>query len=141
MSSLRRLLFPAIAIGLAAALLIPSAADAGRPGRNCDRQPNDRMCQMFEKRREAMDRQRGITPACRAAANRYSLGLQTQSRAKSAQKSWKSALKKAKSDKAKKKAKKGLKKAKRQYKKASASLPGLKAGYDSACAGARVKPF
>ena len=50
-------------------------------------------------------------------------------------------MKKAKSDKAKKKAKKGLKKARQQYKKLSASLPGLKASYDSACAGARVKPF
>ena len=55
--------------------------------------------------------------------------------------SLKAAVKNAKTKKAKKKLKKQLKKMKKRYKSSTAKALKLKAAYDTACAGARVKPF
>ena len=138
MPSLKRLLLPLTVTALAAGLALPSAASAQRI---CKVQPNHPICQQVEKRQEMRDRQNGVTPACRAAADKYSAQNRRASILKAGFPAWKKAIKNAKSDKAKKKAKKGYKKAKKQHKKIAAKLPGLKASYDSACAGARVKPF
>jgi hypothetical protein len=142
MSPLKKLAPPATAVLLAGALLLPAVGEAGRPGRNCDNNARDPICRQIEKRQEINDRQRGITPACRAAANKYSLANLELSRSKSAVGPWKKALKKAKTKKAKKKYAKGLKQAKARYKKAKkVNVAGLKTAADQACASARVKPY
>lgn len=141
MSPLKKLLLPVALTVIAAALLVPATGSAQRPGRDCDRNPNDRLCQQIKKRQEIQDRQKGITPACRAAANKYSTDVQKRNLADNAAKSWKSALKKAKSDKAKAKAKKELKKAKKRLKKYTKTSAKLKKLMDTACADARIKPF
>jgi hypothetical protein len=142
MSPLKKLALPGTAVLLAAALLVPAGASAQRPGRDCARNPNDSLCRQIEKRREINDRQRGITPACRAAANKYTLANQELARSKSDIGPWKKALKKAKTKKAKKKYAKGLKQAKARYKKAQkVNVAGLKAAADQACASAKVKPY
>ncbi|HEX5909116.1 MAG TPA: hypothetical protein VFY44_01410 [Thermoleophilaceae bacterium] len=138
MPSLKKLLLPITITALAAGLLLPSAASAQRI---CQVNPNHPICRQVEKRQEIRDRQNGVTPACRAAADRYAEQNRRASILKGGIPAWKNAVKKAKTKKAKKKAKKGLKKARKQHKKVAASLPGLKTSYDSACAGARVKPF
>jgi hypothetical protein len=94
-----------------------------------------------EKRQEISDRQKGITPACRSAADKYSAEVQAGVQIKRGVDSLKTAVKNAKTKKAKKKLKKQLKKMKKRYKASTAKALKLKAGYDTACAGARVKPF
>jgi hypothetical protein len=142
MPSLSKVLLAATAALVSAAVLMPAVGEAGRPGRNCDNNAQDPICRQIEKRREVNDRQRGITPACRAAANKYVLANQELGRSKADIGPWKKALKKAKTKAAKKKYAKGLKKAKARYKKAKkVNVAGLKAAADQACASAKVKPY
>jgi len=131
----------AVAAALKARAKACASASAAIMGqRICQIQPNHPICRQVERRQEMRDRQNGVTPACRAAADKYGEQKHRASILKSGFPAWKKAIKNAKSDKAKKKAKKGYKKARKQHKKLAAPLPKLKAGYDSACAGARVKP-
>jgi hypothetical protein len=141
--TLPRALRVAVASGLAAVALcaLPDAGTAQRPGRDCDRNPNDSLCQQIKKRQEINDRQKGITPACRAAADRYGIARRKADGYKRTVGQWKSALKKAKSDKARKKAKKALKKAKKSYAKARKPVPGLRNAAVTACVAAKVKPY
>jgi hypothetical protein len=140
---LRRALRTAVAAGLATVALcaLPAAGTAQRPGRDCDRNPNDPLCRQIKKRQEINDRQKGITPACRAAADRYGSAFRDSEGAKRTVAQWKDVVKKAKTTKAKKKAKKALKKAKKAYAKAKKPVPGLKSAMVASCASAKVKPY
>lgn len=132
-----------------AALLIPASVPAQAPtAASFDRPcvpPNSPRCRQAERFKDKFqqrgDAQKGITPACRSAADKYSAEIAKSRRLKSGVSGSKAALKKAKSKKAKKKARKKLKKYKKLYKSSAAKTVKLKSGYDTACAGARVKPF
>ena len=138
MPPLKKTLLPIVVTAVAAALFLPSAASAQR----CENNPKLPQCRTAEKFRERSDQQKGITPACRAAADRYKGALRELSGSKSAIGPWRNAVKKAKSDRAKAKAKKGLAKARKRYKAAKkVNTVQLKSAADSACAGAQVKPI
>jgi len=86
----------------------------------------------FEQRRDAA---RGITPACRAAHERWEDGVEARTKANAGVTAAKAKLKNAKSKKAKAKRAKALKKAKAKLKKAKKTEAALLAARTTGCAG------
>jgi ERCC4-related helicase len=136
---IHRALRAALAAGLATTLLcaLPAGAGAQR-SRDCDRQPNAPICQQLKKRQEANDKQQGITPACRAAANAYADAHRRRLLVAEGVKEFKAALKKSKTDKAKKKNAKGLKKYKKLLKKAKKTEAKKLAARAPSCQGSKI---
>jgi hypothetical protein len=129
----------ALVAGLATAALcaLPAGAGAQR-GRDCDKQPQQPICQQIKKRQEFNDKREGITPACRAAANSYADAHRRRTLVADGVKEFKAALKKAKTDKAKKKNAKGLKKYKKLLKKAKKTEANKLAARAKGCQGSKI---
>jgi hypothetical protein len=137
---MKKLLILPLLLGAVIALA-PSPANAVPSQRGCDRNPSLPACRLADRLRERRDQQNGVTPACRAAANKVVTAKTELRRSKSDIGPWKKALKKAKTKKAKAKYAKGLKKAKKRYAKAKkVNIAGLTTAANQACASARVKP-
>lgn len=145
MSPLKKVFLPIVATVAVAALLVPASATAQR---NCV-PPNSPRCQQAERfkdkreeinqRREGrLDAQRGITPACRAAHDKYTAAVQARSKANSGVKGAKSRLNNAKGKKAKAKRAKALKKAKAKLKKAKKTEAGQLTARTQGCQGSTV---
>jgi len=142
MSSLKKFLLPTVVIALAAALLVPSLASAQggcRPAGSpkCERaekfqDKRESVRERFEQRRDAA---RGITPACRAAHEKWENGVKARVLANTGVNSAKAKLKSAKTKKAKAKRAKALKKAKAKLKKAKKTEASLLAARTTGCAG------
>ena len=144
MPSLKKVLLPVAATMIVAALLVPATASAGRcvpPGSPKCQQADkfqDKRDEMRERREERLDSQRGITPACRAAHNKYKEAVEARGKADSAVKSAKGKLNSAKGKKAKAKRAKALKKAKAKLKKAKKTEAGLLTARSQGCQGSQV---
>jgi hypothetical protein len=138
---LPRVLRLAIIAGVVATALCALPATGSATSPRCRHQPNLPVCKQEGKHQQLSDRQKGITPACRSAADKWQSAVNAAAGTKRTVGQFKAAVKKAKSDKAKKKAKKGLKKAKKAYAKAKKPVPGLRSAMVTQCASAKVKPY
>ena len=145
MPPLKKTILPLVVTALAAALLVPSLASAqsnckpaGSPKcRNADRF-QDKREEMGERLEQRRDTARGITPACRAAHEKYEDGVEARAKANAGVNSAKAKLKSAKGKKAKAKRAKALKKAKAKLKKAKKTEASLLAARGTGCAGSTV---
>lgn len=137
MSPLKKILLPLATAALVAILLLPAGAGAQRPGRDCERNKNDNICQQIKKRQEIRDRQRGVTPACRAAYNAYSSAHQRRLLLQRGVTQFRAALKKSKTKKAKAKNAAGLKKYKKLAKKAKKTDARKLAARNRGCVGSK----
>jgi ERCC4-related helicase len=136
---LHRAFRAALAAGVATALLcaLPAGAGAQR-GRDCDKHPQQPICQQIKKRQEFNDKRQGITPACRVVANAYGDAHRRRLLVADGVKEFKAALKKSKTDKAKKKNAKGLKKYKKLLKKAKKTEAQKLAARAKGCQGSKI---
>jgi hypothetical protein len=142
MSPLKKFLLPVAVAVLAAALLAPSMASAQRGCRpagspKCERadQFGDKREALKERLEQRRDAARGITPACRAAHEKWEDGVEARTKANTGVKTAKAKLKNAKTKKAKAKRAKALKRAKAKLKKAKKTEATLLAARGTGCQG------
>ena len=145
MPPLKKVLLPLTVAMLAGALIAPSLATAqsncrpaGSPKCQQAERFQNKRDQINDRREQRLDAQRGITPACRSAHEKYEAAVLARGKANAAVKSAKAKLKNAKTKKAKAKRKKALKKAKRKLKKAKKTEAAALAARTQGCVGSTV---
>ena len=142
MKAIRHLTIAALSAAILAAIVVPAAASA-QGGCRPAGSPKCEQAERFQDRREAVrerfeqrrDAARGVTPACRAAHEKWENGVKARVLANAGVNGAKARLKSAKTKKAKAKRAKALKKAKAKLKKAKKTEAALLAARTTGCAG------